>query len=266
MPFLLSSLTLSFKWGKMKAETWLLFGVPLEKEGLLSWQTLSRMVQKDLHSILFYIDKIECVCPWNYKDWKPVLIEVRHGAQLEEVSITCWIFIFMYNPIVNHQVKIVFVCMNQHFILAELYDTSDALVLNQSSMNLRIYWFYVIINGINSHPYYPGSVELGNQLLLHWWTILVYINCNETPYIIWSHMVRLAASDEIFRSNLVAHWLNLNLSHLCKIFIEEEGLGACKNKYRLIIQNVWADEATFFPNKHCLVITLFPLRWHLIYV
>ena len=73
----------------------------------------------------------------------------------------------MYNPIVNHQVKIVFVCMNQHFILAELYDTSDALVLNQSSMNLRIYWFYVIINGVNSHPDYPGSVELSNQILLH---------------------------------------------------------------------------------------------------
>ena len=68
----------------------------------------------------------------------------------------------MYNPIVNHQVKIVLVCMNQHFILAKLHNTSDALVLNQSSMNLRIYWLYVIINGVNSHPDYPSPMELGN--------------------------------------------------------------------------------------------------------
>ena len=144
----------------------------------------------------------------------------------------------MYNPIVNHQVKIVFVCMNQHFILAELYYASDALVLNKSSMNLCIYWFYVVINGVNSHSDYPSSMELGNQLLLHWLTILIYINCNETSHIVWSHMVRLTASNEIFRSNLIAHGLNLNLGHLSKIFIEEESLSARKNKYCLIIQNV----------------------------
>ena len=171
----------------------------------------------------------------------------------------------MYNPIVNHQVKIVFVCVNQHLILTKLYDASDALVLNQSSMNLRIYWFYVIINSVNSHPDYPCSMELGNQLLLHRWTILIYINCNETSHIVWSHMVRLAASNKIFRTNLIAHGLNLNLGNLRKILIEKESLSACENKYCLIIQNVWADETTFFHYKYCLTVTQFPLRWHLIY-